>query len=62
VPTGSCSGSAALKASTTEAVIDTTAPMRRGFAELTREDAYLADVLGRGADRAAALAASTLGW
>jgi tryptophanyl-tRNA synthetase len=53
-------GSAALKASTTEAVVDTLVPVRRRFDELARDDAHLAGVLGRGAERAAAIAAPTL--
>jgi tryptophanyl-tRNA synthetase len=54
-------GSAALKASTAEAVVDTLAPLRRRFEELAGDDAYLAGVLARGAERAARLAAPTLG-
>ncbi len=53
-------GSAALKRSTTEAVVDTLAPVRRRFDELARDDVYLAGVLDEGAERAAAIAAPTL--
>jgi tryptophanyl-tRNA synthetase len=53
-------GSAALKASTTEAVVDTLAPVRRRFDELARDDSYLAGILDRGAERAAAIGAPTL--
>lgn len=53
-------GSASLKASTTEAVVDTLAPVRRRFDELAGDDAYLATVLAHGAERAAAIAAPTL--
>jgi tryptophanyl-tRNA synthetase len=58
---GTFTGSAALKAATTEAVNDTLAPVRRRFARLAGDDTYLAEVLARGADRAAGIAAPTLG-
>jgi tryptophanyl-tRNA synthetase len=57
---GTFTGSAALKASTTEAVVDTLAPVRRRFDELAADDAYLAGVLEQGAERAARIAAPTL--
>ena len=53
-------GSAALKRSTTEAVVDTLAPVRRRFDELVGDDVYLAGVLDQGAERAAAMGAPTL--
>jgi tryptophanyl-tRNA synthetase len=57
---GTFTGSAALKASTTQAVVDTLAPVRRRFGDFAADEAFLADVLARGADRAASLAAPTI--
>jgi tryptophanyl-tRNA synthetase len=53
-------GSAALKASTTEAVISTLTPIHRRYDELAADTAKVDDVLALGAERAALLAAPTL--
>ena len=53
-------GSAALKATVTEAVNERFAPIRRRRQELARDPGYLRGVLAEGNDRASAIATSTM--